>query len=465
MVYVKLENGKRIYKGNFTFIYDVTKSEELFEKFLEAEQVFKLNYIDFLHKLRMAYEAFALFEECKKRKALSEYANKTDEEVKGIIVQEITTPASTINYKNIVISMCSTRIDDFLNIIDKYSDIKHEMGKHESRRTLKSFIRYIYDFGSKSSHINDIREKRYIPNKENCIKVISSFHDFLTTYYRVSHKFDSTLIPIKDYFAISKSVSEDMGLNLDKGKQLFVKENKFKNSFNIFSSDSNNISLSQKRDIETINRLWEDNYSDPSNIIRLTENINGSNNDYKFQVYSLPAEPMKLNRELLDTITMDDKSDIIKGICKGILSMHEYDPPFYHRNICPESFYIFKIKGKFKALLARFDCTKDTSEDAKYTVISNVEKKISIEENKLYFAPEVIQAEIGTNINWEKADVFALAQTCFYILVGQVSNDIEKRMEYLTECNIPEKIKYLLLEMTSDDVGERPSIREVVSSW
>ena len=61
MPYIELGNEEKVSKGNFTFIYDATGDICLFKKFLEAEKAFKINYIDFSHKLRIAYEYFAIF--------------------------------------------------------------------------------------------------------------------------------------------------------------------------------------------------------------------------------------------------------------------------------------------------------------------------------------------------------------------------------------------------------------------
>lgn len=68
MVYLDIEND-RIPIGNFSFIYDHTGNEELFNKFFEAEKNLKVDYMDFAHKIRMAFEAFALDEEARKRKS------------------------------------------------------------------------------------------------------------------------------------------------------------------------------------------------------------------------------------------------------------------------------------------------------------------------------------------------------------------------------------------------------------
>ncbi|MCX0404944.1 serine/threonine protein kinase, partial [Clostridium perfringens] len=94
MAYIRLEQGEVINKGNFSFIFDITKNNDLYNKFLEAEQVFKINYIDFSHKMRLAYEAFALFEEVKRRMKLSEYTGKSYDDIEKLIVDEINIPAS-----------------------------------------------------------------------------------------------------------------------------------------------------------------------------------------------------------------------------------------------------------------------------------------------------------------------------------------------------------------------------------
>ncbi|WIW69849.1 protein kinase family protein [Anaerosinus gibii] len=462
MVYIKLENGEIIGKGNFTFVYHVTKDIELFNKFFEAEKVFKINYIDFSHKMRVAYEYFAIFEECKRRKQLLEYAEKTDEDIEEEIITEITTPASIINYKNIIIGLCKHRVNDFEPMLLKYQ--YRNKNDRDNRRAIKIFIKYIYDFGSKSSHVNKKIKDQFIPNKENCMKMLVSFHDFLTIYYSAKHKFDSTMIPVRDYIAVPKKVCENMGLYLEAGKKVFVNEKNGRVLYNIFSSDVENISLSQKRDIETVNKLWDENFEDPSNIIRTTENICSSNGDYKYQVYSLPGRPLKINFELLKNLSLKEKIDIIKGICRGIMSMHEYEPPFYHRNICPDAFYIFKVKDKYKALLARFDCTKDTSEYALYTVFNNLEKKILNEKSNMYFAPEVIAANVGINVDWAKADIYALAQTCLFILNGRLVNKSNNYIDVIDDCSINDDIKYIFLEMLSENPNERPNVDRVVET-
>jgi hypothetical protein len=459
MANIVLDDGEKIPAGNFAFLDD-----DLGKKFYEAEKYIKINYIDFSHKLRIAVESFALEEECKKRKALAKYTNFSSDDIKSTIIEEIKQPASIMNYKNIIIDLCSTREKEFTKMLQKYSFIYNSDDLEEVRRKLKTYIRFVYTFGSESSHANTRFDNKYLPNRENCFRVISSFHDFLCIYYNIEKKFDSTLIPVRDYIPVPREICEKMGLSLDTGKYLYVKEKEGKYAYYIFSSDIDNISLSQRRDIETLNKLWENNFEDPANIIRKTEDISGCEGDYKFQVYSLPNKPLRLTIEMIEKLSVEDKLDIIRGICRGILTLHNYKPSFYHRNICPEAFYLFNVNGKYKALLARFDCTKDTSAHAEYTVFNNVEKKVYNKKTNQFFAPEVIKADMGKGVDWEKADIYALAKTCLFILTGRVVENTDDLFRALEICGISDDIKYVLIEMMSKKPEERLGIQDLLNN-
>lgn len=458
MAYLQLDTGEKIAKGNFAFIFDKTNNAELFDKFFEAEKIFKINYVDFAHKIRVAYEGFALYEETLKRMQLPENFSKTPEEIERVIVGEITAYGSTLNYKKIIIRLTREKSAEYRPMLDKYGFTKEFHNDTDCVRSLKNYIQFVYNFASMSSHVNREMQEEYIPNRGNCLRVIGSFHDFLCIYYGVTKKFDCTLIPIRDYIPVPKALCHKMDLSLDVGKYLFIKEKREQCAYYIFSSNGEAISLAQRRDIDTINKLWEDNYDDPANVIRQTENISGSNGDYKFQVYSLPNRPLKLTKMFLSNLTVEDKLDIIGGICRGILSLHNYEPPFYHRNICPDAFYIFDIKKKYKALLARFDCTKDNSQDASYTVFSNIEKKVSGAQTNQFFAPEVLRSNLGQGVDWAKADIYSLAKTCLFILSGEI---VEDTGELLKVDDINEHIKSTLLRMMSKNPMDRPEIEEL----
>ena len=453
MVYLQIEDD-RIPVGNFSFVYDYTNNEELFMKFYEAEKNLKVDYMDFAHKIRMAFEAFALDEEARRRKQQEAYKDIVITDIKEQIVVEIKWPASVLNYKNIIIDLCAGRELEFGDMLLKYSFIRNTSYEDDVRRKLGTFIRFLYGFGSESSHENVATEEKYIANRENCLRVVGSFHDFLCIYYGENKKYDSTLAPVRDYIAVPKQVVDKMGLVLEVGKSLFVKERKGKIAYYIFSSDIDSISQGQRRDIDTIGKLWEDNFEDPSNVIRQTENISGSNGDYRFQVYSLPSRPLRLTSQFIENIDADQKMDIITGLCKGVESIHNYETPLYHRNINPDAFYIFDIRGKYKPLLAKFDCTKDSAEAA-FTVFQNVEKKVRNQNTNQFFAPEVLKSSMGIGVDWEKADIYSLAKTILYIITGVVVED--------SDCldsvdNIDDDMKIVLMEMLDDKPENRPGL-------
>lgn len=98
MVYITIEDEK-IPVSNFAFLYDITQNEELFKRFYDAEKNLKVDYMDFAHKIRVAFEAFALEEEVKRRKRQEAYKEFQIDIIKEKIVLEIKEPASLLNYK------------------------------------------------------------------------------------------------------------------------------------------------------------------------------------------------------------------------------------------------------------------------------------------------------------------------------------------------------------------------------
>jgi serine/threonine protein kinase len=251
-----------------------------------------------------------------------------------------------------------------------------------------------------------------------------------------------------------------MGLMLEVGKSLFVKERSGKIVYYIFSSDIDSISKGQRRDIDIISRLWEDNFEDPSNVIRQTENISGSSGDYRFQVYSLPSRPLRLTDDFVNSIDIEQKLNIITGLCRGVESIHNYETPLFHRNINPDAFYIFNIRGKYKPLLAKFDCTKDSA-DAAFTVFQNVKKKACNQNTNQFFAPEVIKSNMGIGVDWEKADIYSLAKTIVYIILGKVIEDSDCLADVE---EIDDELKIILMEMLDENPKNRPDLKELLET-
>ena len=119
-----------------------------------------------------------------------------------------------------------------------------------------------------------------------------------------------------------------------------------------------------------------------------------------------------------------------------------------------DAFYIFDIRGKYKPLLAKFDCTKD-SDDASFTVYQNIEKKVHNQNTNQFFAPEVLKSNMGIGVDWEKADIYSLAKTILYIIAGVVVDD-PACLDSMDE--LDDELKIVLMEMLDENSEQRPNL-------
>lgn len=444
--------------GNFPFIYQKTQNTALFDTFLEAESHLKLNYVDFAHKLRMAFEMFALEEYISNR---SQTDSSSISQIREEIVNEIKAPASTTNYKSIIISLCKGREIEFVDILVKYHFLKFASNEIDLvKRTLAKLIRSIYAFGSENSHEGSDKQVTY----SDCLNAINVFHDFLIVYYHAPSKtYDHKLAPVGEYITIPKLYAEKIGLALDQGKTLHIRVRQGQPRYYVLSQETAQISKPQRRDIEVIEKLWEDNVDDPANVIRQTDVIHGAEPEILYRVYSLPSKPLRINSELVSTLSIGDKTDIIRGLCKGVASIHNFVPALYHRHICPDAFYVFKIKGKYKALLSKFEYTKDTSSEAAFTVFKNLENSIRDTKDDTFFAPEVKLASVNSTIDWEKADIYSLAKTCLFILSGK-NLSVDEYSQTIDDIPFSDTAKLALIEMLDGNAQNRPGIETLIQS-
>lgn len=453
MNYVLVKEEK-IGISNFAFLYDKA-NERVFQAFVQAESCYKMDYRECARNIRFAYEAFVLHEEAKRRSMM----NPTDsienirEAVKKDIVERNT------DYKKLLYSLCEERIEDFKPMIREFFQQRTDW--KEDSFYISQFIkfnRYVYAFGSNSAHAGGEEEEELAATRSNCNRVLVALHGLLTRYYGVEKKYDSLMIPVREFIPISKRMSEKWGLTLNKGKQLYLREQNGKVRYYLFSTITGEMSPDRQRDVETLKNLWEENYDDPSNILRKIMNLSGENSDYCYEVYELPGFPETLSEELLKTLSLEQKLQIIKGLCQGIHSMHTYEPPYYHRNISPDAFYLFRIKGKYKPLLANFECVKDTAEDVKYTVLENVKKNKDNLKNSYFYSP----SEMNEETDWEKEDVFSLGRLCVYILLGEYIYDRDVIMTELLELGVKDEVVLQITSMMEENACNRTSVEELL---
>ena len=457
---IKIAENILVPRGNMSFILDLSKHQKLFERCVALEQTLRSDYDAFALNFRLVLEEFAICEETKLR-IIESNMRFNEQTTRERITQEI--KRNQTSYVDIVIDFClscenAATIEEIVKkqctATTAWSDARYE-------EELERYIRGLFRFASMNAHSGE-RAADCIPTNDLCRDQFRKLYSLLSAYYGHKSKFDGNLLPFRDYYPISKPIREANGIWLEKGKQLYVREQDGVLRFYLFVTADAKISDTQKRDIETIHRLWMDNLDSPQNVINNPTFVSNKNSaDYRFWVYPLPSFPASLTDAYIDDLSSADRLQLIRGIVRGVASMHNAEPPFYHRSLSPSAFLICKVRDRLKPLLVNFDCVKDTDEDAEYSVFYAVSDKLTDDELKNIFAPELYSNESldGNGIDWAKVDVFALGKTIIKIL----TNTYEQNTETLGA--LTDEQQQCLSAMCSEDLDARPDIDTVSNTF
>ncbi len=445
--------------GNMCFVYEKSENEKLHNLCVDLEQTLKMDFESFAHKIRKVLEEFVLHEEAKRRIIESEMkfnVQTTRERITGEIVR------GKSSYGDLLVDLCSASENRelFKKIITKHFNLSDGISQDVYISRLKEYVISILRFASKNSHSGE-KSQELEPDDGVCRKYMRMLYDLLSAYYGYTVKYDGGKLPLGDYYPVSKALCRENGIHLPEGKHFYVQQGEKSVKYYIFSSADKAMKETQQRDIETIQKLWTDNFDFPQNVIPQSGFISNKNGEnFRFRTYALPSFPQSITDEYISSLSDDEKMQIVKGIVKGVASMHNAEPPFYHRCISPSSFLVCKIKNGLKPFLINFDCVKDTDSDAAFTVLYAVGEKMESSENpELLFAPELLDDEIidSNDVNWAKADIYALGRTLLKILTNSYSVPEEK-----PECISSEKFDALVL-MCEESPGSRPDLSDIIN--
>lgn len=428
---IKIAENILVPRGNMSFILDLSKHQKLFERCVALEQTLRSDYDAFALNFRLVLEEFAICEETKLR-IIESNMRFNEQTTRERITQEI--KRNQTSYVDIVIDFCLSceNAATIEEIVKKQCTATTAWNDARYEEELERYIRGLFRFASMNAHSGE-RAADCIPTNDLCRDQFRKLYSLLSAYYGHKSKFDGNLLPFRDYYPVPKSIRETNGIWLEKGKQLYVREQDGSLRFYLFVTADAKISDTQKRDIETIHRLWMDNFDSPQNVINNPTFVSNKNSeDYRFWVYPLPSFPASLTDSYIDSLSSADRLQLIHGIVRGVASMHNAEPPFYHRSLSPSAFLICKVRDRLKPLLVNFDCVKDTDEDAEFTVLYAVSDKMTREEMQELFAPETLQST-----DWAKIDIYALGKTILKILTNtyaQPTTAIENLSEEQQQC-------------------------------
>lgn len=489
-MYITLEQGEKIPMGNFSFVGDAAGNRELAELIFQCEACYLTDYMEFAKKLRGIIEALAMHEEIRRRKSTPGEKHKSEDVIRQEITEEIGKSArpdsgrgpgrkNITTYKGMLYAIAVKKPERFIDMLDRYHflgiwnvdngsivvDGAYDKKEEQKvlRESLKSYIYYLYAFGSKAVHGNEETEERFRPTAENCRRIIWSFHDFLSAFYQKPHRFQKELLPVQDYIPVPMDMCEKMGFDLGEQKRLYVKEQRYY----ILSKENTVISLHQKREADAIHMLWEQSYEDPANVIRSMEKISCSDKVSDYQVLSLPGRPISLTPRFIKGLSEQEKLNLIQGVIRGVRSMHTCEPPVYHRNLNPGEFLVVQINGRYKILLSGFSYSKKDAEDSdQKTVYYNLIKKAGDSWNNDYFAPELRKNDADRKqIRWDAADIFSLGQLMIFILTGYVAETVQDVPALLRRTGLKGRKSGVLADMLSWYPEDRPNIKKVADTY
>lgn len=455
---IKINDSINIPCGNLGFVLEKSGHERLQERCIALEQYLKKDYDAFALNYRLVLEEFAISEEVKKR-IIESGMRFNEQATRDRITQDV--KFGKIKYPELLIRLCLTCENAELieALMKKQRGSADNWDESLFREYLSDYIRAMFRFASQNAHSGE-KTATLIPTNDTCRDYFRKLFYLLCAYYGHTAKFDGGLLPFGDYYPIPKVQRESLGIFLENRKQIYVRQREKSLEYYLFVPADENISDTQKRDIETVHKLWMDNIDSPQNIVNHPTFVSNKNNeDYRFWVYPLPSAPCSMTDGYLNKLSYDEKTEIIRGIIRGVASMHHAEPPFYHRSLSVSSFLICKIRNRLKPLLINFDCVKDTDTSAEFSVFYAVSDKLSEEELRDSFAPELYSEELDSDeIDWEKVDIYALGKTINKILTGSYAfsdNDSEEDTAHAD----------LVSAMCDKDISKRPDIEEVLRSF
>ncbi|WP_034444882.1 protein phosphatase 2C domain-containing protein [Butyrivibrio sp. AE2032] len=463
----------KVPKGNFSFVYEKTHNEELFNCCLEAEKNRYSDVGESLKHIRLAIEQFGyytrslqLVDDPQDDKAIKETidslaaeskeqsrnrsknfdASKTPRDMarKAMMEKEPTLKKSQRKaVKNLILNLPDA-------IQEQIEEIKTAHQK-QGATDYTALLDVLYGISSDSSmHIGE----KEIEDEDLTAAVKILFVAF-KTYFDHPEVFADNLSPINDYYKLPVKI-----LNPTKEKTGITEKDVFFTAINnevsyylikkIYRDDEEH--NSEQRNIDAIKRLWNDSFVTPDRVLRDSEVIRACSEDY--QVFKLPGKPTVLTASRVSQLEEKDKNTIISDMKKAIHSLHTVNPPLPHRGLNPFSFLICETSQGLRAVLVNFETVKDFKTSA-FTVHETLDKYYQNLFLAGFMAPEVLDDK--PDKDYKKADIYSLGRLILYINTGKAAPSEDFKKNLLPVLKEIEK-------MIDRDPDNRPTIEELMGT-
>ena len=429
-------------KGNFSFVYDITGEESLYNMCLTGERNVYINEDACQVALRKAYEGFGRYfqigREINENKLSKEEAiRKTEDSVsfdnkKKAVNQQQTYKKMLIDYVLMLNDTQNQKKEEFTKLVQIYlTCLKPENGKRI--KDIRGLLIDIYAKLSRPMHFN-------AQGENDCINLTRMFYRLISILLDNKDKFKKENIPLGDYYPITGKVGVKLRVRVDDNTRMYIKEDGryylFKKKVNY-----NNDEITDKtsaREIEVLDKLWNEESDNPNHVPLSFGEIGKGDNVFK--VYAFPSKPICLDQACNDEKYVEKRREIAHGLIKAILSLQNRETPIVLRTLNKNSIFLCEVKNKIKVYIVRFNTAKISDYESKFTVKENIAKYL---ENS-YISPEVKNGTASL-----KSDIYSL---------GKILFDLYENTDDTYELGI-------IRAMCNSEPDSRPSIQEIWGTW
>ncbi len=421
-------------KGNYARI----KFDDpiLYDMCYEAERLIYTNSLASMRQFRLVTDKIGEQFELKKRIAdrdlspiqIQEEKERVEKEAKKIMARTFV-PATVLIRE--------------INKKRKTNKEEYEKARDNGYQALKSHNKYIVNMeaGEQITALRKIMNENFVHDFHFMWEAAKTTSEVLFGYLSILYgeykQYDSSLIPYGDYVAIPSSEYKKLNI-YDEKVCLYIREDDKDIKYYVLRGDETD---TDKRNNEIMKTLWDEGNITPNNIVM--DNGYIGEEGCRKRVMRITAQPESLN-VIANTMTENEKKDVVIAIIKTIKTLHSMNPVVTHRSLSPMSFLVCRGKNGIRPFLYDLGTAKQIGVEKDYTVIGEIDKINNAATLAPFIAPEVLSRHIKDELA-DKADIFSLGKIIKYMLGEE---------QTLIDCE-------LLESMCDSDYNKRPNIEAV----
>lgn len=431
----------KIESSNFDIFKGCVRKEEIIHYARQSESLMRVNSVECLLKLRKSFESFGYEFEAVRR---SEEQGIDFDIAFSQVVEESQT-ANKKNAKTCLKEEYRRRNEKNKGFEEKIVDA-YQTRFNVSNKNFTNIFYELYSICSEGVHGDENQ------TNELCINCVKTYYDLMCFFYNISNCAYSEDIYLMDkYLNIPSSAVKKLGLRKDE-KNVYVKFENNKLDYYMLIPCHDKMRSREKREYDTLSRIWNNPFNYSRYMLRIGDTV-GQGTDKK-QIHRFSGRPYAIFN-IIDTLTYDQRLQIIRGLIENIRMLHSMDNPIYYCGLNKNSFYVCENNGQYIPVFVKFDTIKRHDKEM-YTAYTSLDVLLKKQDDDIFIAPELY--EYDEHIDFGKTDIFSLGTMIVYLLTKETGKYNLSKIE-------SDKYRTLLKYMISDDPSQRPDINEVYTCF